>query len=84
VVGTPAREERRTVQFGPTKEFREEYIRWPDDHGGSEMVVLGLILIVLGFLVASLKVLIYIGVVLLIAGLVLNLVPLGGRTRRWY
>ena len=45
------------------------------------MVVLGLILLIIG-LVASIPVLTTIGAILLIVGLVLNLVPMGGSTRR--
>lgn len=47
------------------------------------MVVLGLILLIVG-LVASIPILVTIGAILLIVGLILNLVPIGGSTRRWY
>ncbi len=47
------------------------------------MVVLGIILALIGWL-ASISILLWIGVVLIIVGLVLNLVPIGGTTRRWY
>jgi hypothetical protein len=45
------------------------------------MIVLGLVLLIVG-LVAGIGVLTTIGAILLIVGLVLNLVPLGGTTRR--
>jgi hypothetical protein len=45
------------------------------------MIALGLILLIIG-LVASISVLVWIGVVLLVIGLILNLVPIGGSTRR--
>lgn len=45
------------------------------------MIALGLVLLIVG-LVAGIGVLTTIGVILLIVGLVLNLVPLGGSTRR--
>lgn len=45
------------------------------------MVVLGLILLIIG-LVASIPILTTIGAILLVVGLILNLVPLGGSTRR--
>lgn len=45
------------------------------------MVVLGLILLIIG-LVAGIGILTTIGAILLIVGLVLNLVPMGGTTRR--
>lgn len=45
------------------------------------MVVLGLILLIIG-LVAGIGILTTIGAILLIVGLVLNLVPMGGSTRR--
>jgi hypothetical protein len=48
------------------------------------MIILGLILILVGLLVVGLKVLFWIGVILLAAGLIAWLVPIGGRTRRWY
>ena len=47
------------------------------------MIVLGLILLIIG-LVASIPILTTIGAILLVVGLVLNLVPLGGSTRRVY
>lgn len=50
----------------------------------STMIALGIILIIIGLIVASLHVLLWIGIILLIIGLILNLVPIGGRTRRWY
>lgn len=46
------------------------------------MIALGLVLLILGLLLSH--TLFVIGIVLLIIGLVLNLVPFGGRTRRWY
>ena len=54
--------------------------------GGSDeeekhMIALGLILLIIG-LVASIPVLTTIGVILLVVGLILNLVPIGGSTRR--
>jgi hypothetical protein len=45
------------------------------------MIALGLILLIIG-LVASSPVLTTIGVILLVVGLILNLVPIGGNTRR--
>jgi hypothetical protein len=45
------------------------------------MIALGLILLIIG-LVASIPVLTTIGVILLVVGLILNLVPIGGNTRR--
>jgi hypothetical protein len=45
------------------------------------MIALGLILLIIG-LVASIPVLTTIGVILLVVGLILNLVPIGGSTRR--
>lgn len=47
------------------------------------MIVLGLILLIIG-LVASISILTTIGAILLVVGLVLNLVPIGGGTRRVY
>ena len=47
------------------------------------MVILGIILALIGWL-ASISILLYIGVILIVVGLVLNLVPIGGTTRRWY
>jgi hypothetical protein len=52
-----------------------------NNEGSPDMVVLGLILLIIG-LVASIPVLTTIGAILLIVGLVLNLVPMGGSTRR--
>lgn len=45
------------------------------------MVILGLILLVVGF-VAQINLLTIIGAVLIVVGLVLNLVPIGGTSRR--
>jgi hypothetical protein len=45
------------------------------------MIALGLILLIIG-LVASISVLTTIGLILLVVGLILNLVPIGGNTRR--
>ncbi|WP_372735913.1 hypothetical protein [Nocardioides sp.] len=45
------------------------------------MVTLGLILLIVGLL-ASIPVLTTVGAILLVVGLVLNLVPVGGNTRR--
>ena len=45
------------------------------------MVLLGLILLIIG-LVAGISILTTIGAILLVVGLILNLVPLGGSTRR--
>jgi hypothetical protein len=45
------------------------------------MVTLGLILLIIG-LVAGMSVLTTLGFVLLLVGLVLNLVPIGGSSRR--
>ena len=45
------------------------------------MIALGLILLIIG-LVASIPVLTTIGVILLVVGLILNLIPIGGSTRR--
>ena len=47
------------------------------------MIVLGLVLLIIG-LVASIPILTTIGEILLVVGLVLNLVPMGGSTRRVY
>jgi len=47
------------------------------------MVILGLVLLILG-LVLGIYWLWVIGLVLIIVGLVLWLVPIGGRTRRYY
>lgn len=47
------------------------------------MVVLGLILLIIG-LVAKISILTTIGAILLVVGLILNLVPMGGSTRRVY
>lgn len=45
------------------------------------MVVLGLILLIIG-LIANIGVLTTIGAILVVVGLVLNLVPIGGSSRR--
>jgi hypothetical protein len=45
------------------------------------MVILGLILLIVGF-VAQINLLTVIGAVLIVVGLVLNLVPIGGTSRR--
>lgn len=45
------------------------------------MIILGLILLLIGLL-ASIQILTIIGAILLVVGLVLNLVPIGGNTRR--
>ena len=45
------------------------------------MIVLGLILLILG-LVISQSILTTIGIILIVVGLILNLVPIGGSTRR--
>lgn len=45
------------------------------------MIALGLILLIIG-LVASISVLTTIGLILLVVGLILNLIPIGGSTRR--
>jgi hypothetical protein len=45
------------------------------------MVIVGLILLIVG-LVASIPILTTIGAILLVVGLILNLVPVGGSTRR--
>ena len=45
------------------------------------MIALGLILLIIG-LVASIGILTTIGLILLVVGLILNLVPIGGITRR--
>ncbi|WP_300645726.1 hypothetical protein [Nocardioides sp.] len=47
------------------------------------MIVLGLVLLIIG-LVATIPILTTIGAILLVVGLVLNLVPMGGSTRRVY
>jgi len=47
------------------------------------MVILGLILLIIG-LIASIGILTVIGAILLVVGLILNLVPIGGRRRRYY
>ena len=47
------------------------------------MVVLGLILLIIG-LIAKISILTTIGAILLVVGLILNLVPMGGSTRRVY
>lgn len=45
------------------------------------MVILGLILLIVG-LVAKISILTTIGAILLVVGLILNLVPIGGSSRR--
>ncbi len=45
------------------------------------MIVLGLILLLLGLLVGP-SILSTLGIILLVVGVVLNLVPIGGSTRR--
>lgn len=47
------------------------------------MITLGLILLIIG-LVAGIGILTTIGAILLLVGLVLNVVPIGGATRRVY
>lgn len=47
------------------------------------MITLGLILLIIG-LVAGISILTTIGAILLLVGLVLNVVPIGGSTRRVY
>jgi hypothetical protein len=47
------------------------------------MVVLGVVLLLIGLL-ASIPVLTTIGAILVVVGLILNLVPIGGTTRRFY
>lgn len=47
------------------------------------MVLLGLILLLIGVVVGP-SILATIGIILLVVGLILNLVPIGGTTRRWY
>jgi hypothetical protein len=47
------------------------------------MVILGTIFALIGW-IASISILLWIGVILVIVGLVLNVVPIGGSTRRWY
>jgi hypothetical protein len=47
------------------------------------MVILGIIFALIGW-IASISILLWIGVILVIVGLVLNVVPIGGSTRRWY
>ena len=47
------------------------------------MVVLGLVLLLIGLL-AGVPLATTIGFVLLLVGLVLNLIPIGGTTRRYY
>lgn len=46
------------------------------------MVVLGIILLIIGFFTSP--ILITIGAILIVVGLILNLVPIGGSTRRYY
>lgn len=45
------------------------------------MVALGLILLIIG-LIASMSILTTIGLVLIVVGLILNVVPIGGSSRR--
>lgn len=45
------------------------------------MVTLGLVLLIIG-LVIGMPVLTTIGIILIVVGLILNLVPMGGSTRR--
>ena len=47
------------------------------------MITLGLILLIIG-LVAGIGILTTIGAILLLVGLILNVVPIGGATRRVY
>lgn len=47
------------------------------------MIVLGIILALIGWL-TGLAILVTIGVILIIVGAILWLVPIGGRTRRYY
>lgn len=47
------------------------------------MIILGVVLICLGFIL-GVPPLYYIGILLFLLGLVAWLVPIGGRTRRWY
>ena len=47
------------------------------------MIVLGLVLLLLGLL-AGIPLATTLGLILLVVGLVLNLVPIGGTTRRFY
>lgn len=46
------------------------------------MITLGIILLLLGFFISGAGILKTIGIILIIVGLVLNLVPIGGSTRR--
>ncbi len=46
------------------------------------MVILGIILLIIGFFTVSW--LVWLGVILIVVGLILNLVPIGGSTRRYY
>jgi hypothetical protein len=48
------------------------------------VIILGVLLILLDLLLLHTGVLYIIGIVLAIIGVVLLLVPIGGRTRRWY
>jgi len=48
---------------------------------GTSVVVLGLILLLIG-LFAKISILTTIGIILLVVGLILNLVPIGGTSRR--
>lgn len=45
------------------------------------MITIGLILLIIGFVIGK-SILVTIGGILLVVGLVLNLVPIGGSTRR--
>jgi uncharacterized membrane protein len=52
--------------------------------GEDLMIILGVILLIVGLLVAELSILTWIGIVLIVVGLILNLLPIGGSTRRVY
>lgn len=47
------------------------------------MIILGVVALILGFIL-SIHFLWILGIILVVLGLILNLVPLGGSTRRWY
>lgn len=47
------------------------------------MVILGIILLLLG-LFTAVHLLFVLGIVLILVGIVLNVVPIGGTSRRWY
>lgn len=47
------------------------------------MILLGIILLILGLLLGP-SILVTLGVILILVGVLLNVVPIGGRTRRWY